>query len=72
LGGQPVLQGLLEPLCLALGLRVVRVAVLLLHAESAQLVLEGVASAAAAGVAGRVDQAVEFLSGVKQFGGVWS
>jgi hypothetical protein len=42
-------------------------AVLLGHAQSAQLVLEAVA-AAAAGEPGRIDQAVEFLSGVKGFG----
>jgi hypothetical protein len=52
LGGQPFLQGLPEPLDLALGLGVVRAAVLLIDAEAAQLVLEAVAAAAAAGVPG--------------------
>src|SRR5580700_797780 len=58
LGGQPSVQGLPEPLDLALGLRVVRAAVLLGGAEPAQLVLEGVAAAAAAGKARGVDHAV--------------
>jgi hypothetical protein len=47
-GGQPFLQGLLEPLDLALGLGVVRPAVLLPDSEAAQFVLQGVAAAAAA------------------------
>jgi len=71
LGGQPLFQGLLEPLGLALGLRVVGLAVFLRDAQPPQLVLEAVA-AAAAGEPGRIDQPVEFLSGVKVFGGVWS
>jgi hypothetical protein len=49
---------------------VVRLAVLLAHAEAAQLGFEGVAAALAAGQAGGEDQAVEFLIGVKWFG--WS
>ena len=53
---------------LALGLRVVRAAVFLGHAQSAQLGFQAVAAAAAAGQPGGVDQAVEFLSGVKQVG----
>jgi hypothetical protein len=47
LGGQPFLQGLLEPFRLAPGLRVVSSSVLLPDAEPAQLVLQGVAAAAA-------------------------
>ena len=58
LGAEPVLHGLLEALDLALGLGVVRLAVLLLDAEAAQLVLEGVAAAFAAGQAGGEDHAV--------------
>ena len=58
LGAEPVFHRLLEPLDLALGLGVVRLAVLLLDAEAAQLVLEGVAAAAAAGQAGGEDHAV--------------
>ena len=48
LGGQPFLQGLLESLDFALGLGVVRAAVLLLDPEAAQFVLQAVAAAAAA------------------------
>ena len=48
LGGQPFLQGLLEPLDLALGLGVVRPAVLLPGSQPPQFVLEAVAAAAAA------------------------
>jgi hypothetical protein len=48
LGGQPFLQGLPEPLDLALGLRVVRLAVLLRDPEPGQLMLQAVAAAAAA------------------------
>jgi hypothetical protein len=72
LGGQPFVQGLPEPLDLALGLRVAWAAVLLPDAEAAQLVLQAVAAAAAAGEARGVDETVEFLSGVKQFCDVWS
>ena len=57
LGAEPVLHGLLEPLGLALGLGVVRLAVLLGDAESAQLVLQGVAAAPAACEAGGEDHA---------------
>ena len=71
LGGQPFLEGLLEPLGFALGLGVVRAAVLLFHAEAAQLGFQAVGAGRAGEPCG-VDQAVEFLSGVKQFGGVWS
>jgi hypothetical protein len=52
LGAEPVLHRLLEPLDLALGLGVVRLAVFLPDAETAQLVLEAVAAASAAGQAG--------------------
>jgi hypothetical protein len=52
LGGQPFLERLLEPLDLALGLRVVRLAVLLVDSEAAEFVLEVVAAAFAAGVPG--------------------
>jgi hypothetical protein len=74
LGGEPFLQGLPEPLDLALGLGVVRLAVLLPDPQLPQLVLQGVspAPAATAGESRCVDRAIEFLSGVKQFGGVWS
>ena len=72
LGGGPFLEGLLGSLGLALGLGVVRLAVLLSYAKAAQLVLEGVAAALAAGQSGGEDHAIEFLSAVKQFGGVWS
>jgi hypothetical protein len=58
LGGQPFLQGLPEPFHLALGLGVVRLAVLLLRAEAAQLVLQAVAAAFAAGEPGGEDHAV--------------
>ncbi len=58
LGGQPLLQGLPEPLDLALGLRVIGLAVLLPDPQAAQLVFEAVAAAAAAGETRRVDQAV--------------
>ena len=64
LGGEPVLEGLPEPLDLALGLRVARLAVLLLDAEAAQFVLEAVAAAAAAGESGGEHQPV-----VRQGGG---
>jgi hypothetical protein len=43
LGAEPFLEGLLEPLDLALGLGVVRLAVLLAGAEVVQLGLQGVA-----------------------------
>jgi hypothetical protein len=62
LGGQPLLQGLPEPLHLALGLGVVRLAVLLLHAEAAQLGFQAVAAALAAGEPGGEDHAVECRS----------
>ena len=67
LGGEPFLQGLPEPLDLALGLGVVRPAVLLPDPQQPQLVLQGVpaAPAAAAGEPRCVDRAIEFLSGVK-------
>ena len=52
LGGEPVLQGLLEPFGFTLGLGVVGLSVLLGDAQAAQLVLEGVAAAPAAGVPG--------------------
>jgi hypothetical protein len=52
LRGEPVPVGLLEPSGLALGLGVVGLAVFLGDAEAAQLVLEGVAAAFAAGQAG--------------------
>jgi hypothetical protein len=59
LGGQPFLQGLPEPLDLALGLGVVRLAVLLPHPEAAKLVFQAVAAAAAAaGEPGGTDGAV--------------
>jgi hypothetical protein len=72
LGAEPVLHGLLEPLDLALGLGVARLAVLLPDAEAPKLVFQGVAAAPATGRAGGEDHAVEFLSGVKQFGGAGS
>jgi hypothetical protein len=49
LGGEPALECLLEPFHLALGLRVVRLAVLLGDPEAAQFVLEAVAAALATG-----------------------
>ena len=55
LGVEPVLHGLLEALRFALGLGVVRLAVLLGDPEAAQLVLQGVAAALAAGQAGGED-----------------
>jgi hypothetical protein len=58
LGGQPLLHGLLESFGFAAGGGVVGAGVLLHHAEAAQLVLERVAAAAAAGVAGGVDHRV--------------
>jgi hypothetical protein len=67
LGAEPVLRRLLEPLDFPLGLRVVRLAVLLGDAQAAQLGLQGVAAAPAAREPGSEDQPVEFLSGVKYF-----
>jgi len=58
LGGEPFFEGLLESLGLALGLGVVRPAVFLLHAEAAQLVLQAVAAALAAGEPGSEDHPV--------------
>jgi hypothetical protein len=52
LGAEPVLHGLLEAFDLALGLGVVRLAVLLLDAQAAKLVLQGVAAAPTAGAGG--------------------
>jgi len=52
LGAQPVLEGLLEPLDLALGLRVVRFPVLLLDAELAQFGFQVVAAAPCRPIAG--------------------
>jgi hypothetical protein len=52
LGGQPFLEGLLESLDFALGLGVVRAAVLLPGPQVAQLGLQAVAAAAAAGRTG--------------------
>jgi hypothetical protein len=72
LGGQPSFEGLLESLDFALGLRVAGPAVLLFDAEAAQLGFEAVAATPPAGEPRREDQPVEFLSGVKEFGGVWS
>ena len=48
-GAQPVLEGLVQPLDLALGLGVVGGAVLLRDAELVQFGLEGVGAAAVAG-----------------------
>jgi hypothetical protein len=48
LGAQPPLEGLLEPFGFALGLRVVRLAVLLGDPELAQLRFQAVAAAPAA------------------------
>jgi hypothetical protein len=58
LGGEPVLEGLLEPLDFALGLGVVRLAVFLGDAQSAQFVFEAVAASFAAGQAGGEHHAV--------------
>jgi hypothetical protein len=58
LGGQPVLERLLEPLGLALGLGVAGLAVLLGDAPAAQFVLEAVAAAFAAGQPCGEDHAV--------------
>jgi hypothetical protein len=58
LGAEPVLHRLLEPLDFPLGLGVVRLAVLLLDPGAAQLVLEGVVAALAAGQAGGEDHPV--------------
>lgn len=58
LGGEPLLHRGLEAFDLALRLGVVRGSVLLHDVQPAQLVLELVASAAAAGVPGGVDHAV--------------
>ena len=58
LGAEPLLQGLLESLDLAAGGGVVGSGVLLDHVEPSEFVLEGVASAAAAGEADGVDHAV--------------
>ena len=61
LGAEPVLHRLLEPLDLALGLGVVRLAVFLPDAETAQLVLEAVAAASAAGEVPRTFRTVHPL-----------
>jgi hypothetical protein len=68
LGGQPVLEGLLEALHLAAGGGVAGSGVLLDHAPEPELVFESVAAAAAweARVADGVDHAVEFLRDVKR------
>ena len=58
LGAQPLLQGLLEAFDLAAGGGVVGAGVLLEHVPVAQLLLEGVAAAAATGVADGVDHPV--------------
>jgi hypothetical protein len=58
LGGEPLLEGLLEPFGLAAGGRVTWPGVLLHDVEPAQLVLERVASAAAAGEPGGVNHPV--------------
>lgn len=56
LGGEPGLEGLPEPLDLALGLRVAGPAVLLPHPQAAQLGFEAVAAAPPAGESRREDQ----------------
>jgi hypothetical protein len=58
LGAEPFLEGLLESLDLALGLGVVRLAVLLGDPEAAELGFQGVASALAAGQPGGEDHPV--------------
>jgi hypothetical protein len=58
LGSQPVLQGLLEALDFALGLGVIRLAVLLRDAEVAQLGFQGVAATPAAGEPDSKDQPI--------------
>ena len=58
LGGEPVLEGLLEPLGFSLGLGVVRLAVLLGDAQAPQLGFQAVAAAFAAGKPGGEDHAV--------------
>jgi hypothetical protein len=68
LGAEPVLEGLLEPLYLSLGLGMVRLSVLLPDPEAAQFRLEGVAAALPARQPGGENQTVEFLSGVKWAG----
>jgi hypothetical protein len=62
LSGEPAFLGLVEALDLALGLRMVGVAVFLDDAEAGEQVFEAVA---AAGEAGGVDRSVEFLTNVK-------
>ena len=52
LGGEPFLHRLLEPLDFALGLGMVRLAVLLLHTQAAELVLQAIAATSAAGEPG--------------------
>jgi hypothetical protein len=66
LSGEPALQGLVEALDLALGLRMVGMAVLLGDAQVGEQVFEAVA---AAGETGGVDRPVEFLSDVKPLRG---
>jgi hypothetical protein len=58
LPGEPFFQGLVEALDFALGLRVVRGAVLLCDAQSGNQVLEGVPAALSSGQAGGVNHAV--------------
>jgi hypothetical protein len=58
LGAEPFLEGLLEPPGFALGLGVVRLAVLLLDAQAAQLGFQVAAAAFAAGQPGGEDHAV--------------
>jgi hypothetical protein len=65
LGGEPLLEGLLEAFDLAAGGGVVGAGVLLGHAKAPEFGLQGVAAALAAGQAAGEDLAVEFLTGVK-------
>jgi hypothetical protein len=58
LGGEPVFEGLLEPLYLALGLGMAGFPVFLLDAQAAQLGFQAVAAAFAAGEAGGEDHPV--------------
>jgi hypothetical protein len=62
LGCEPALQGLVEAFDLALGLRIVGMAVLLRDAQVGDQVFEAVAAASEPGC---VDRAVEFLTDVK-------
>ena len=68
--GEPFFEGLVEALDLAAGLRVVGAAVSEGYPQRGEFAFER--DPAAAAVEAGEDRTIEFLSGVKEFGGVWS